>query len=191
MKKFILSGLVILLFFINQILGQTFQKGDFVGNITIGFGSSMYLGYGYGSPTYSIPAISLSGDYGLLDNLTKTGIFSIGAVAGYKSESWSYYGYTAKASDILIGPRSTFHYQFIEKLDTYIGLELILDLRSWSNSSSISYYNYIPSSLTSKTYVRIPGFIGARYYFTDKIGALAEFGWGIAYFNIGLSLKLQ
>ncbi len=43
--------------------------------------------------------------------------------------------------------------------------------------------------MASATYVRIPGFVGARYNFTDKFGALAELGWGIAYFNIGISYK--
>ena len=34
------------------------------------------------------------------------------------------------------------------------------------------------------------GFIGARYYFTPKLAAMAELGYGIAILNIGVSFKL-
>ena len=31
--------------------------------------------------------------------------------------------------------------------------------------------------------------VGGRYYFTDNFGAFAEVGYGIAYANLGVSLK--
>ena len=33
-------------------------------------------------------------------------------------------------------------------------------------------------------------FVGARYYFTDKLAGMAELGYGITYLNLGVSLKL-
>ena len=127
-------GIVALLFIsVISLNAQSFKKGDLVGNLTIGFGSSMYLGYGYGSSSSSFPAICVSADYGIVDNVAQKGTIGIGGIIGYESQSWNYYYGTAKASDFVIGPRGTFHYPFVDKLDTYVGLELILDVRSWSS----------------------------------------------------------
>jgi len=34
------------------------------------------------------------------------------------------------------------------------------------------------------------GFIGGRYYFKDNLAVMAELGYGIAYLNIGVALKI-
>jgi len=33
-------------------------------------------------------------------------------------------------------------------------------------------------------------YLGGRYYINDKFGVMAELGYGIAYLNIGVALRL-
>jgi hypothetical protein len=82
-----------------------------------------------------------------------------------------YFGWHLQ-SNVVIGARGAFHNQFVENLDTYAGLML--------------GYN-IDSALVGSA--SFSAFLGARYYFTPKIGAYAEVGYGIAYMCAGVSLK--
>jgi len=73
--------------------------------------------------------------------------------------------------NVVVGARAAFHYQPIDKLDCYGGAMLGFQIhRPWVAFSPI--------------------FIGARYYFKEKMGVFAEFGtWDLPYAQIGLSFK--
>ena len=61
------------------------------------------------------------------------------------------------------------------------------DINTWKETGT-AFGNYGKSSYGGLV---VPGFVGARYYFSDKFAGLAELGWGIAYFNIGIALKVK
>lgn len=177
MKKLLLF-LFVAVFSLSQLVAQesTFQKGDKVLNLGIGFGST-YYGSFYGSHT---PALSASLEVGVIDGVLDKGSIGIGGYVGYSSAKYSGY---YKTSNIIIGPRGTFHYPLVDKLDTYTGLMLGYNIYSYKYESS-----YIGSKGTAGNLL-FAWYAGARYYFTDSFAVMGEVGYGIAYFTVGVSLK--
>lgn len=178
-KVFLLLALVCLLGVSSQAQ-EILKKGDIVVDARVGFGSynAFYR--------MALPPISVTGEYGIVDNLIagKNGSIGVGAyvgVAGYKYVE-------DKLFRMTVGARAAFHYQFIDKLDTYAGIMLGLDIRNFKD-----YYYYTPDELADR-YTKMglahSEFVGARYYFTDNIAVNAEFGYGISYFSVGASFKL-
>jgi hypothetical protein len=162
----------------------SFEKGNGVGNFTIGFGNALYTGSGY---TSSVPPISASYEVGVKDGVFDKGVIGVGGYLGYASSKYGIPNYEWKYTNFIIGVRGALHYPFIDKFDTYAGLMLAYDYISVTEPSGWSGYGY--SVLSS--HLILPGFIGGRYYFSDKLAGVAELGWGIAYFNIGLAYKFK
>jgi len=162
--------------------GNMFSKGDKVANVSIGLGSNLYNGLGGG-----IPPIGLSLEYGIKDNLfdSKSSL-GVGGYAGFTSASDSYFGTSISYTSIILGARGILHYQLVDKLDTYAGVLLGVNIASSKVSGGLlpSGYGATAGGLV------YAGFIGARYYFTPKFAALAELGYGIALLNLGVSIKL-
>lgn len=163
---------------------QTFGKGSTVANVGIGLG----LGYGYGllgGNGRSIPALSLSVERGMYEGLGP-GVIGVGGMVGYKSYTWSAGDYKATWSNIYVGVRGTYHYNFTdnEKLDTYAGLALGARIENYSNN-----YDDTNANAWGGTYVTSGLFLGARYYLTDKIGAFAEAGYDMSYLKFGASVR--
>ncbi len=162
------------------------QKENVVG-LGIGFGGNLYSGSGY---TSRIPAISLYYERGVVDHLwdDKSSI-GVGGLLGYTSAKWktSAYGadYGWKYSSYIIGARGALHYTFVDKLDTYTGLMLGYNIVS---TKEIGNHSGLNLGATGSEFTW-SWFVGARYYFTDSFAAFAELGYGIAVFNIGVSLK--
>lgn len=183
MKRNLILTAVILCFAVVANAQNTFNKGDKVVNLGIGFGNALYTGSGY---TNKIPPISASFEMGIIDNLfDEKSSIGVGGYLGYTSAKWEYYDWGYKYSDIIIGVRGAFHYQLVDKMDTYTGLLVGYDVVTAKEFGTASGYDYNSSS-SGLTWSY---FIGARYYFTDNIGAMAEVGWGIAYLNLGLTFK--
>jgi len=185
-----LNGLILALFFVCGIAAAqspTFNKGDKVLNLGVGFGSGLYTGGGYSS---QMPAISASLEVGVVDNVIDKGSIGVGGYIGYTSAKFDYsdFGYTYgwKYSDLVIAARGAFHYPLVEKLDTYAGLALGYDIVTAKETGNFPN-GYIGSSTASGAY--FSGFLGARYYFSDNFAGLLELGSGIAYFNLGVALK--
>ena len=155
---------------------EVFQKGTTAINAGIGLGS-YYSGI-------TIPPLSVSLDYGVADNLINgnNGSISVGGFAGYTASSHTYGAYKSTFSYIALGGRGAFHYQFAPKLDTYAGLMVSYDIVS-SNYDAFS--NYIKTS-----HIDWSLFLGARYFFTEKIGGFAELGYGFYNLNLGVTFKL-
>jgi len=147
---------------------NTFNKGDKVFQAGIGLGSTYYYS--------SMIPLSASFELGIKDNLFDDKS-SIG-VGGY-------FGFASGKGLTLLCPvvRGLFHYQLVDKLDTYAGLGLGLRLWSWKDS----YYGYYGKASGSD--LIIPFIAGARYYFSDNIAGFAELGYEIAYLTVGVSFK--
>ena len=161
----------------------SFNKGDKVINLCVGFGSGYYGGGGY---TSKMPAISGSLDIGIVDNVLDKGTIGVGGIIGYSSAKYEYTGYGWKYTHLVIAARGTFHYPFVDKLDTYAGLALgynavsAKETGNWPGST-----NYTATG--SSPY--FAGFVGARYYFSNNVAGVVELGSGIAYLNLGIALK--
>lgn len=144
---------------------NTFDKGDKVVNLGIGVGNT-FSGYS------SMIPISGSFEVGVKDNLfDDKSSLGVGGYVGFASKDhWTFF---------YPGVRGALHYQFVDKLDTYAGLMLGMRLYTWS---------YLGGSHSHTDFI-VPFFIGGRYYFADRLAGFAELGHGIAYLQLGVSIK--
>ena len=78
----------------------------------------------------------------------------------------------AKRVSIFMGPRAAFHYELVDKIDTYVGIQAGLGLAK----SSLSF--------------DWAGVIGARYHLGEKVGVFGEFGTGFSVFKLGATFRL-
>lgn len=186
-KKIVAFILVITCGAVMSIQAQNhFSKGDKVVNVGLGIGS-YYGGDGY---TSSIPPISVSYEQGIMDGLLDgKGSIGVGGYLGYTSNKWettlgsSSYGW--KYNYIIIGARGAFHYQFVNKLDTYAGL--MLGYNAVSSSAFGDGSNFGSPTASGIGY---SAFIGGRYLISDKLTAFAEIGYGISALQLGISFRL-
>ena len=182
MKK---TALLILgaIFIIAQASAQTpsFSRGDKVLNLGVGFGSTIYIGSYY---KMQVPPVSASFEYGIVDGILEKASVGVGGYLGFSSYKYEYSGSGWKYSNIIIAGRGTFHYPFVEKLDTYAGVLLGYNIGSSKVFGTPVGSDDISSGLAYS------GFVGARYYFKEKFGVMAELGYGITYINIGVAFKL-
>ncbi|GAB2499162.1 hypothetical protein [Algoriphagus taiwanensis] len=168
---------------------QTFSKEDKVISLGVGIGSSL------GSFDYSsqIPALSLMYEQGIAV-VGETGVISLGGYIGYKSfsSSASSGGFTAESkwNYTIIGARGAFHFSQIpnDKLDVYGGLLISYNLLNYTYSDNSGFSDGSSGSYGNSTGLTLFG--GARYYFSEQFAGFAEIGYGIAYLNLGLSVKL-
>ncbi len=173
MKKIILSLVVLVstLSFANA--QEIFSKGTSALNIGVGIGGTLITD-GY---SVVIPPLSVSYDYAVVDNLIENnnGSITVGGYLGYASSKYKEASYNYS----LIGARGAFHYQFVKKLDTYVGAMLAM---SYSSSS-------VAGSTTRTSGLGWSTFIGARYMFSDNIGAFVEAGWGVTALTAGVTFR--
>jgi hypothetical protein len=189
MKKSILTCLIVCLIAAHSFAQTSFAKGDNVVGFGIGVGGNLYSGYHY-SNIKRIPAITASYEHcivgSLWDNKSSLGV---GGIVGYTSAKWDdkskEWGW--KVSHTIIGARCALHYSFLPQLDTYFGLTVGFDAVSWTwtgkYDKSGGYSRGGSSGFAWSSY------LGARYYFTDAVGAFAEIGYGFSALNLGVALK--
>jgi len=153
-----------------------FAKGDIVVNAGIGLINRLNTGTGWKT---AVPPVMLSGEYGIIDKLIN-GKASIGAglTLGYSVRKFEHsVAGTYKYSNLALGTRGSFHYQFIDRLDTYTGLMLGYNIVSGEG-------NYSKSDILWCFYV------GARYCFTKNFAVMAEIGEdNIALITLGVAWK--
>ena len=168
---------------------KLFLKGDKVLNLGIGIGSTLYSGSYYST---KIPPISASLEVGALDNLFEVdGLnLGLGGYLGFSSSQYkySYYGYSYgwNYTYIIFGARGVLHYELTDKFDTYTGLMLGANI---INTSEFGDFGDAEIGSASSSGLAYSYFIGARYYFSDSFGVMAELGYGISYLNLGVCLK--
>ncbi len=190
MKKriatFLTCGLLTaaLVFIPFKVKAQEFDLGDKVLNFGIGIGSTWGL-----SGSTTLPPLSVSFDYALRDDIGP-GILGVGGIIGYESHKWTAtwsggeYGW--KQSRLLIAAMGTYHYELVENLDTYAGIILGFRSNSYKEIGDYPYWDY------SSTSSGIDGgfFVGGKYFFSDNLGAFAEFGYHMAWLTLGISLRM-
>lgn len=180
-KLFVLMVAVVLS--ATQLIAQesTFSKGDKVLNLGLGLGSTLYSGTGNKG---LVPPLSASLDVAVVDNILEKGVIGVGGYIGYSSYKWESGGWGWRYTNIIIGPRGTFHYPLVDKLDTYAGLLVGYNVVSSKWIGTGAQFGAASGGGLVSSF-----FIGGRYYFKDNLAAMAELGYGIAYLTIGVSLK--
>ncbi len=168
---------------------NTFLKGDKVASLAVGFGGGYYSAYSSGFT--KMPFLSLAVDVGVVDGILDVGSIGIGGYVGFASAKWEYGGsgtrYGWKETNYVIGPRGTFHYPLVDKLDTYAGVMLAYRGVSFKETGDWGIYEGYRGNSGG---VYFSGFVGARYYFTESIAVMAEFGSGnLSLANLGISIK--
>ena len=184
MKKIFLPFALLALFVYSGNAQNTFSKGDKVLNLGVGLGGRLYSGSYYTNKT---PPISGSFEVGIKDELfDEKSSLGIGGYVGYTGAKYDYSGYGWKYTDVVIGVRGSLHYQLIDNLDSYTGLMLGYDIVSAKSFGTMGTYagNATASGLAYSW------FLGGRYYFSERFAGLLELGYGIAYLNIGVAIKL-
>jgi hypothetical protein len=148
MRKFLLS-LVAICFLALGAQAQEMSKGQLLGSAKVGFSD-------YGLP------LGIALDYGVASGfINGKAAVSVGGELGlYLSDEYTH---------LSLAARGNFHYEFVQHLDTYLGLNLGLVGRNFA----------------------LNGHLGCRYFF-GNIGVGVEFGMGnhAAGGTIGVSLKL-
>lgn len=167
--------------------GDAASVGNNVLNLGVGFlGGYSYAGYNGVTAT---PA--LSAYYEKIYKQLGPGKLGLGGGLEYKSVSYNYSfgGYKATWSYLILAFRATYHPDFLktENLDTYGGIALGYSTVTYKDTYYDQYAGGYAYSYPSAFYPSF--FVGARFYFTPKFGAFAEVGSGITYMKIGLNLK--
>jgi len=182
MKTFLFSKVLVVFLVLSgfswtaSAQNEAFNKGNTVINVGVGLGS--YISHSGFSMT--IPPISASLEYGVVDLFDGQGGIGVGGYAGYALFKGKDKGVNDfNVGHFVIGPRGLFHYQFVDKLDTYAGVLLGYDIVSFSQKSA--------SVSGSRFYTAF--FIGGRYYFTPNIGVFGELGYGVSPLQIGITYK--
>ena len=159
-----------------------FGPGNFILNPGIGFG------YSYGYLGSFLPAIGLSGDYGLKVS-AGPGTIGVGGVVAFKFGS---YDYSAHYSETIIAVRASYHWTppGVDKLDLYAGIPLGVRDHYSEYDYDPYYQRYDPISGTA-TYPFLGLYVGASYYFSSRVGVFAEVGYAVSAITIGLNFKLK
>lgn len=145
-------------------------------------GRNVYLNAGVGLATYYGGGFPI----GVSVEVDAKNNFSVGGSIDYYHYNYGYYsgGYNF----IYAGARGSYHFPTQNKsFDPYIGATLGFRYAGYKDSSGYSYYDGYSSSYNSGLYVGIH--LGARFMFSEKIGAFAELGYGVSAVKLGLAAK--
>ncbi len=175
MKK---SMAILSLFVLTLVFAPRAKAQYAVGQIDLNLGIGLIPTFGVG--TGGLP-ISVSGEYGITEEI------GVGAYLGYSRSRDNLFLFgDATYSYLIFGARGSYHFDVAQDpWDLYAGAML------GYNRASVTYQNagagLAPEAASGITYSL---FAGARYRFTDQIGAFGELGYGISIINLGLTLKL-
>lgn len=148
-----------------EISEPTFERGDLIGSLTVGYG------WGFSQ--------RLAVEYGVADGwIDNRASLGVGAALG--NSFISYYGNVW--DQLYVDAICSFHFQFIDRLDTYVQLGLGFGYSFWSN-----YYYYNDNGYA---FFDFTGSVGARYYFNSAFAVNAEVGYTAgSYFMAGITYK--
>lgn len=186
MKRVALLAVVLFCSVCGAEAQNTFEKNDVVLSAGVGIGTAVDIG------RTVVPPISFKAEYCLLDRLfDDRSALGVGGYMGFAAgrKTYAYYGYnrfSQRINDVMIGACGTFHYQFVNRLDTYAGLMLGGTIANTRNEGVWTLGGNPPRHGGFLFDV----FVGARYYVIPNLAVYGEFGFGVAYFNLGVSFRI-
>jgi hypothetical protein len=198
-NKLLVSVLVgMMMFTANRSSAQAFYEG--VNHLNIGLGFGGYLDYAYvGSGDFNrIPTLFASFDHGIVDDVFG-GNIGVGGFVGYSSAKYSYdYGTYHDESQwtyFAIGVRGTYHYYLDnDNLDIYGGVGIGVLSQSYDYNSNYTYpgIGYDPNAFYDYNNMTLysSACVGAKFMFSESVGAFAELGWDIAWLKAGVTIGL-
>lgn len=155
-------------------------------NIGIGLGNRYSYGTSFFGGSSSVsPALSLSFEHGVIP--LGPGVLGVGVFAGYQGATYNFGGGGGKwkYSDIIVTLRGAFHYPVSEQLDAYGGVGLGVRHAGVDFEGNSLFGNNVVSTNEFASGL----FAGARYFFSDALGAFAEVGYDQTFLKVGLALK--
>ncbi|WP_298487210.1 hypothetical protein [uncultured Maribacter sp.] len=172
-----MKKIIYILFFIivSQSYAQEFNTGTNVINAGIGFGGN----FGNYTTSSQSPSYSIAYERGIWE-VPGPGVVSLGAYLGTKTYKYNYTFGNDKWNYTIIGIRGAYHYNGLEikNLDIYAGAMFSYNILSYKGS---------PGNFGSKP--SGTAFAGGRWYFSKTFAAFAEAGYGVAYLNLGASIR--
>ena len=193
MKKLFASVLFV------AVIGTAAFAQDWYTSYADGIDQKLFINAGIGlGPTggydMGLPPISASVDFKLPIELPIT----VGGIFTFAQWKYSYslpvpattfpYNITYKDyefvwNNIGIGARGMYHFGLLKNLDTYMGLTLGYVIQTFDGEDIPGY--------EGQSFFLYGFNIGARYFFTEAIGAYLEVGYsGLQFASIGLAVKL-
>ncbi|MGL5889992.1 MAG: hypothetical protein ACRC3B_08905, partial [Bacteroidia bacterium] len=102
----------------------------------------------------------------------------------FYKQSWKYY---------IVGARAAWHLSELDgvnlsKWDLYGGVMLSYNFATSKYEDNDPFFDFNDTSYGSS--IGFSTYLGARYFFSDRFAVMGEVGWGIAYLNAGISIKL-
>lgn len=145
----------------------------------------LYLNAGVGVATYyggGFP-LGVSLEAGLKNNL------SVGGSVDFFRYRYGYY--SGAYTFVLAGARASYHLGDAfgvqnDNFDPYIGATLGFRYAKYSDSYGYSYSDY-GTGYNSGLWLGIH--VGARYFFSPKVGGFAEVGYGVSALKLGITAK--
>jgi hypothetical protein len=183
MKRLLLG--VVLLMLVAALASPTtgfaqnaFNRNDKV--ISAGLGLGLYGLYG----SSTLPPVFVAFETGVAEKITVGGIVAYaGSSEDFSIGKWKY-------SYIVISARGAYHFLEKEaKFDAYGGAGLGYTIVSFSEEFNAPGVHQSFGS-ASGSYFFFDIFVGGRYYFTPRLAGMAELGYGVGFFRIGLSYKI-
>jgi hypothetical protein len=152
------------------------------------------LGLGMAGMYYdtSIPPLTVSFDRGIFINEIP---LSFGLIAGIAQSTYSQTvgteEFNYKYTYFIFGVRGAYHFDFgIEKFDPYAGITIGYNIVKFSADFPAGYEAIAELIEDEAISFFLWGFeIGGTYYFTPKLGAYLELGYGVAMIRLGVALK--
>ena len=174
MKKLALIIAAVAIFSMSSNAQDLFKKGTQLFKLGIGVN-------GDGTPIDVSYEKGVKEDFLGVDGL----VLGLGGNFGYYDFSNLAGSYSWKYTNIIVGARALAHYPIIDKLDTYGGVILAY------NVASAKYDGPNAGSIPTPS---VGGFVfggiaGARYEFSESLGAYIEAGFGISNVSLGLAYK--
>ena len=140
----------------------TFEKGKSLIGVNVG------VGVGHDNKV----SVSAFYEYGLTQLFAEECTLGGGFFGGYYNDRLG--NETEKI--YIVGTRLNIHYQFVDRLDTYAGVDPNFNIRT---------YEVRDDKAKFECYLHI----GGRYYLTNWLGVFAEISTGYNNFSGGLSVK--
>lgn len=151
---------------------QNFTEGSSQFKAQVGLLSS----YSY----VKIPPVSVSYDYCVVD-FGDAGSIGVGGILDFMSEGYN----SISVTDLAFGAIGTYHFTIpsVQELELYSGLMIYYNTVMVNTEYSFLDYAFNTSGFG------YGAFIGAQYFFNDKMGASLQFG-GMATMSAGIVFKL-
>lgn len=184
----------------STVSGQHYSEGNMIGSVGYGFGNlaqatfSVYknsTGYNYSA----IGPVFLKGEYMITDNFGIGGAFAYaGAEVIWEDEfTTTTTGETLKYkvdwSSWSLLARANYHLGDHDKFDPYLGAGVGYRTAKWNWSDNDPDEDYA-LSYDSPFHLGMELTGGARYFFTENIGAYVEVGMAKAVVQFGISAKM-